>query len=817
MAKKPSVTTITSGYASNTQLNANFTALRNAFDNTLSLDGSTPNAMGADLDLNNNDLLNVNAIEVVSIRAGGEDVDLSGISTLAPISAEIVTLAQLQDGTVLLYGLSDLHAVKDDIVTLVPLSGSIATVAANDANITDIANDLNGSNTIGTVAGIASDVTTVASISSDITTVSSIETDVTTVAGISSSVTTVAANITGVTSFAEKYRVGANDPSTSLDEGDLFYNTTSNQLKVYNGAAWDIGVTPGSGFLVVANNLSDLNNTATARTNLGLGASNNVTFAQVDISAAGDLRLQDTTGGQYVALQAPGTVPSSFTLTLPASDGTVGQFLSTDGSANLVFADAPQAGVASFTATGTITAGDLVSLLSDGTVIKSTSPDFSTPAEIVATDYTNISVCHVTGTQKYVVAYTGASSFGTAVVVDYATGSAVVGTPVVFHSAATTLTSCVYHAGQNVVVIAYYNTTLTNVEAIAASISGTTLTFGSMVTATTAVSTYPVLTVYDSVNQAVVISYDRTTPYANVVTASGTTLTVGTEVQISTEAALFSSVFDVASGKVLFSVGSASGSINLRVGTVSGTTISFGTLFTPSTLNSSVELKYVRLGYNSDEGKTYAFGLISDSSTGSLRQGFGAVVNVSGTSVSLGNISKLVGARLYEYLGLYFGPISVGYSSKEKAFYLLGNSVVLQDANKTASFFKVKVSGENFTTEESPFLPQIFTSSAGATSAFDLDVDGSNLVLVGRNFSNGRTSITRRSLAESTSLNWVGIAKNSVTTGQTATVVMLGGTATGLSSLTPGNNYYAAGASYARAGHSKIGKALSATSMLITG
>lgn len=73
-------------------------------------------------------------------------------------------------------------------------------------------------------------------------------TDISTVAGISADVTTVAANVAGVTSFAEKYRVGSADPSTSLDTGDLFYNTSSNLLKVYNGTAWETGVTPGSGF-----------------------------------------------------------------------------------------------------------------------------------------------------------------------------------------------------------------------------------------------------------------------------------------------------------------------------------------------------------------------------------------------------------------------------------------------------------------------------------------------------------------------------------------------------------------------------------------
>jgi hypothetical protein len=62
MAKKPSINNISSGFASNSQLNENFQALRDAFDNTLSLDGSTPNAMQADLDMNGQSILNVNGI-----------------------------------------------------------------------------------------------------------------------------------------------------------------------------------------------------------------------------------------------------------------------------------------------------------------------------------------------------------------------------------------------------------------------------------------------------------------------------------------------------------------------------------------------------------------------------------------------------------------------------------------------------------------------------------------------------------------------------------------------------------------------------------
>lgn len=52
----------------------------------------------------------------------------------------------------------------------------------------------------------------------------------------------------------------------------------------------------------------------------------------VNILAQGDLRLQDSSGGQYIALQAPATVASNVTLTFPATDGDADQVLSTNGS-----------------------------------------------------------------------------------------------------------------------------------------------------------------------------------------------------------------------------------------------------------------------------------------------------------------------------------------------------------------------------------------------------------------------------------------------------------------------------------------------------
>ena len=61
--------------------------------------------------------------------------------------------------------------------------------------------------------------------------------------------------------------------------------------------------------------------------------------SNVTIGAQGDLRLADTTGGEYVGLQAPTSVSASYTLTFPAATGSADQILVTDGSGNLSFVD----------------------------------------------------------------------------------------------------------------------------------------------------------------------------------------------------------------------------------------------------------------------------------------------------------------------------------------------------------------------------------------------------------------------------------------------------------------------------------------------
>ena len=74
MAKKPTLLTVGSGYTSTDTINTNFTRLTNAFNNTLSRDGSTPNQMAADLDMNSKDILNIGNLDVTgTLTVNGAD------------------------------------------------------------------------------------------------------------------------------------------------------------------------------------------------------------------------------------------------------------------------------------------------------------------------------------------------------------------------------------------------------------------------------------------------------------------------------------------------------------------------------------------------------------------------------------------------------------------------------------------------------------------------------------------------------------------------------------------------------------------------
>lgn len=112
MAKKPSITNIATGYQATDTINDNFVNVRDAFDNTLSRDGSTPNAMGADLDLDSHDILNAKDVYAENLYLSGSlisggslsdgnygDITVSSGGTVWTINAGSVTYNMLDSTT----------------------------------------------------------------------------------------------------------------------------------------------------------------------------------------------------------------------------------------------------------------------------------------------------------------------------------------------------------------------------------------------------------------------------------------------------------------------------------------------------------------------------------------------------------------------------------------------------------------------------------------------------------------------------------------------------------------------------------------------
>jgi hypothetical protein len=91
MAKRPVTTDITAGFGSNTQYNANLDAIDTAFDNTLSRDGSAPNTMSADFDLNGNDLLNGGDLNAADIIVAGTSLITQVTAAAASAAAAAVS------------------------------------------------------------------------------------------------------------------------------------------------------------------------------------------------------------------------------------------------------------------------------------------------------------------------------------------------------------------------------------------------------------------------------------------------------------------------------------------------------------------------------------------------------------------------------------------------------------------------------------------------------------------------------------------------------------------------------------------------------
>ena len=128
------------------------------------------------------------------------------------------------------------------------------------------------------------------------------------------------------------------DPSVDLNgdpvtAGDWYYNTATAVTRIYDGSAWVNGAVSTAAFLLSGNNLSDLGDAATARTNLGLGTA--ATTAATDYATAAQGTLADSA-----------TQPGDNISTLTNDSGYLTSFTETnDLTAAVTWANVPDANI----------------------------------------------------------------------------------------------------------------------------------------------------------------------------------------------------------------------------------------------------------------------------------------------------------------------------------------------------------------------------------------------------------------------------------------------------------------------------------------
>jgi hypothetical protein len=139
----------------------------------------------------------------------------------------------------------------------------------------------------------------------------------------------------------------------NIEKDYVIINNSGGTVTVSSGGATTVNIGTGSkNYVIVDPSTTSVISAVPAATPGGttnaiqynnggvFAGSTNFTFdgSNVQIGSQGDLRLGDSDNSNYVALHAPATIASNYTLTLPATTGTANQVIQTDGSGNLSFA-----------------------------------------------------------------------------------------------------------------------------------------------------------------------------------------------------------------------------------------------------------------------------------------------------------------------------------------------------------------------------------------------------------------------------------------------------------------------------------------------
>jgi len=236
------------------------------------------------------------------------------------------------------------------------------------------------------------------------------------------------------------------------------------------------------------------------------------------------------------------------------------------------------------------------------------------------------------------------SGYGTARVASISGTTLTYGSPVVYYSAGSDNGYLAYDSNANKVVIVYRGAPSYYAYAVVGTVSGTSISFGTPVAITSA-NAIPQAIIFDSSSNKVVIAYKEGTAGKAVVgTVSGTSISFGSIVQFvaNVNQSSIGLAYDSTNNKtvLLYANTDSSNNPTAAVGTVSGTSISFGSAVV---INGSASAGKASITFDPSSGKVVvAYDQNSQSYVGT----------VSGTSISFGSVVSYNGgtAATYNYL-----------------------------------------------------------------------------------------------------------------------------------------------------------------------
>ena len=172
-------------------------------------------------------------IEVVAGAITNVDNVGNSIANVNSVAGKLSEITALSASAVITdMGLLGTSAVVTDMdilatsanVTAMGLLGTSAVIT--DMGLLGTSSNVSAMATLGTSTNV-SNMATLAGIS-----------DLGSLASAHAAVSNVSTNLAAVQNFADVYRISSSAPTTSLTLGDLYFDTTANELKVYKSSGW---------------------------------------------------------------------------------------------------------------------------------------------------------------------------------------------------------------------------------------------------------------------------------------------------------------------------------------------------------------------------------------------------------------------------------------------------------------------------------------------------------------------------------------------------------------------------------------------------